>query len=146
MTHLQCLNNETKKHFVDIGNKITSVLYHVNDDVSSKDLNNVIPGVCCAVSVVLLDIKNDLKTICDGRSPSDTDQFVINFIKAILSDAIDIVCGKYNTIEVCKETQPNITAGIEESLTERKSSYENTLVVPLLDIINKLDSEVNLKD
>ena len=144
MSHLRCLNNSTKDTFVDLGNKITSVLYHISYNIT--DLNDVIPGACCAVNIVIPETKSDLERTCAGLSPPNTPEFFIDFVKAVMSDAIDIVCGKYNSPEICLATQPGITRDIMDSLKKRRSLYENTLIVPLLDIINKLDNNVNLDE
>lgn len=140
LKHLKCLDKDTKADFIDIGDKITSMLYHASN---MSDLDKVIPGLCCGANHLLVECKEDLEKMCKSRAMDDTDEFMIDFVKSILSDALDLMCGKFSSPKECHTLAPDLYQGILESIAQRRR-HETSMIIPLLGIIRKLDGTVNL--
>ena len=140
LKHLKCLDNSTKSEWIDIGDKITSMLYSVSD---MSNINEVIPGLCCGANHLLIECKEDLKKLCASKAYSDSDEFFISFVRTLLADTLDVMCGKFGTPQKCRKEAPIVYDAVLEQISRRKK-YSTTLIVPLLQVIQKLDGELNL--
>ena len=136
LKHLECLDKETSPSFLDVGDKITSLLRHV---ANMSDPNQVIPGLCCGVNHWLLQCKDEWEKICKSKARPDTPEFYMDFVKSLFSDVLDIMCGKLSSATECQ----SIDEGVLQSLENRKRE-KFSVIWSILQIFQKLDGEVNL--
>lgn len=140
LDHLKCIDKETKPYMVDVVDKVTALLNHIGN---LSDINQVIPGLCCGTNHFLVEVRDEFDRICKPKSRGDTGEFITNNVKTILSDALDIMCGKFSTTKKCRSIVPELFDGILQAMENRKKA-ETTVIVPVLNIIEKLDGEVHL--
>jgi hypothetical protein len=140
VSHVKCLDNETRPGFLDIGDKVTTLLYHVSN---MTDIDQVIPGVCCGANHLLIYCKEDIEKMCKSRARDDTDEFFINLVKSLLSDALDLMCGKFSSPKDCRAGAPDVYDNLLVAIDNRRR-HSVSLIVPLLEVIQKLDGQVNL--
>lgn len=138
-THVTCMDSTTKAEFLEIRDKITSLLVYIKD---LPNIDDVIPAICCGTDKLLDDSRKDFVRICRGKARPDTPQFAVNLINSIISDATDIMCGKFSTLGVCVVERPVLAEGILHVLSNY-SRHDFSVVVPLLEVIQRLDGKIN---
>ena len=87
--------------------------------------------------------EKELIRICKGKGLPDTPRFAMNMISSLLSDSLDLLCGKYPTVESCEQQHPLLMKGIDMAMLDHRR-FNFTAVIPLLDIIQKLDGKINV--
>lgn len=101
----------------------------------------MIPSLCCGYFEVLRQAKADVDELCiDNPSTGD---YVVNMLRKGLSEAVDLTCGPYSTIEICEMKVPKIMKRISKltsKATEVNRLSNLSPIIPLLEVIKKLDS------
>lgn len=138
--HVKCMDETTKGDFIEIYHKIVSVVMHVSE---LGKLDDIIPATCCGTKIVLEQGVMDLARICNGKGRTDTPQFVMGLVSSVLAEALDIMCAKWPTVSSCHIQRPDLVAGMVTAMTNY-TKYDFSPVRPLLKIINKLDSTINV--
>ena len=66
-------------------------------------------------------------------------------MKNALGDALDLLCGRYETLEQCEMRVPDIVEEYKmvRNVTRNKS-YKYTAIVPFLRVIERIDKETNI--
>lgn len=144
---LKCVSssNESFSDAQQIGHQITSFVTYL---VNISDINHVIPSLCCGYRVMLNHAIDTLNDMC-GRQHVDDEKskYLVAMIENILSDAIDMMCSTYQTIEICHEKVPRLMYDMEMNMNETLNvTYNYSAVVPILDMINRIDAETNIRN
>ena len=110
-----------------------------------EDVNLIIPGLCCGAKRGLAKFAEDLETVCNAEGMKGTGPWVAKeVVYRILQDALDMMCGAYDTLEICNAKFPDLMLNIENSLNTTET-YNHTLVVPVVKLIQRLDGDLNLE-
>lgn len=133
------MDSTTKAEFLVIRDKITSLLVYIKD---LPNIDDVIPATCCGTRKLLDDTEKDLVRVCSGKGRPDTPKFAVNLINDLISDATDIMCGKFPTVGACVAERPVLAEGISHVLSNY-SRHDFSFVVPLLEVIQRLDGKIN---
>lgn len=141
---LKCITNDTFKDAAQIGHDITSF---VNYLVSIPDINKVIPSLCCGYHIVEANAKAIVDHLCTDQGVGESgSKYLISLIKSTISDALDMMCGGYSTMEICESKVPILLEDIKIAQNNTFGMiYNHSAVVPILKMINRIDTETNLK-
>jgi len=138
--HVKCMDETTKGDFIEIYHKIVNVIVHVS---KMENLDDIIPAACCGTKIALDQGMIDLARICNGKGRTDTPQFVMSLVSSVISDALDIMCAKWPTVSSCHIQRPDLVGGIVTAMTNY-TKYDFSPVRPLLKIMERLDSKINV--
>lgn len=142
--HLKCMDSETKPEILDIKNILYDVIMYVH---RLKDLDEIIPAACCAVKEGIRETEVRIKRICHGKGLPDTPQFALQLIQIVISDAFDMMCGKYPSVEVCWELQPKLMKGIVGTINSNHTEVGyDVFFLPVLEILKRLDKDFNIQE
>lgn len=138
--HLKCIDPETKPVFMRMGDKITTgVTYLAN----LPQVNDMIPGLCCS----LLDVSEEGEQItaeaCRDKTGPETGKFVVEVTYSALSDAVEIMCGNFQTKADCEAKVPDLMRNMTAVLASPKH-HNHSPLKPMLKFVNRMDKEFNV--
>lgn len=142
--HLKCMDNETKPEIIDIKDIIYDVIMYVH---RLEDLDEIIPATCCAIKEGMREAAVRITRICHEKGLPDTPQFALQLIQIVISDAFDMMCGKYPSVEACWELQPKLMKGIVDTINSNhtEAAYD-MFFLPVLEIIKRIDKDFNIQE
>lgn len=140
--HLKCMDNETKPEITHASDMLYKGVTYVS---KLENVDEIFPATCCGINLMLDEIQDILGRICPSKSRPDTPEFALSFIKTILSDMFEMMCGKYPTTQTCNEQHPELMINIDREIRNASTVYDS-FILPLRDVLLKLDETVNVED
>jgi len=140
--HLKCMDNETKPEVMEASDMLYKGVTYIS---TLENLDEIFPATCCGLNLMLDEIRDILARLCPGKSRPDTPQFAISFLRTILSDMFEMLCGKYPTTQSCNEQNPKMMSDLNREIRNASTVYDS-FVLPLRDVLLKLDENVNVED
>ena len=141
--NINCFTNETLPDLLQITHDVTSLVEYL---VNVTDIDRIIPSLCCGYQILVREIKPKVDELCtaQGVGESGTEYF-LGLLKAAISDALDMMCGNYDTIDACNKKVPDVVEEFDMAMNStRNKSYPYTAIVPFLKIIDRIDNANNL--
>lgn len=111
-------------------------LNHISSNVSK--LEEKVPFICCSYFYNLDQMLDQIRIMCDSLTGAETSKWISGRISASVTDMIDMSCGKFNSLSVCKKTVPTIVSTLE-SLKD-VTSVKNSFLIPTMEIMKQLES------
>lgn len=143
LAHLKCFNKEKLPFYYSMINSYTNVLVHLSSP--GIQLQELIGSCCCAFHLLYREGVQTVDRECNAVTGLETGVFVGNLLRTIASSAIDVSCGKHHSIEVCNQLQPNEMKLYRQLMQEGMNKrFSFSMVLPLVKILNIMDSNVNL--
>lgn len=139
--HLKCMDNETKPEVMEASDMLYKGVSYIS---TLQNVDEIFPATCCGLNRMLDIVRETLVRLCPGKSRPDTPEYTLSFIKAIMSDMFDMLCGKYPTTESCNEQHPAMMSDLNRELTNVSTVYDS-FMLPLRDVLLKLDENVNIE-
>ena len=143
LTHLKCFSKEKLDFYYRMLNGYTNVMVHLSKP--EIQLQELIGSCCCAFHVLY---NNGVETIdreCNALTGQETGVFVGNMVRTMAASAIDVSCGKHSSLDVCNQLQPKEMKLYQQLLEEgQKKRFTFSMVMPLVKILNNLDTNVNI--
>lgn len=109
--------------------------------------NDMIPNLCCAYHSVMELTKETIDSTCNKSSEESkgSGEYFVSLIGMALNDPIELICGAYSSYGICQQRIPEQMAAIENATRwELTEEFISTPVVPILKVVEKLDSDINL--
>lgn len=117
--HAKCVTNETLPVFQHLAYQVRSLFTTLSALESSDD---VIPGLCCGMHGFIDVARPKLHETCTPRTGPKTSDYLIGLVNQVFSDVLDMMCGRYPSLEKCKELQPEVTKKINNAFATAKPS------------------------
>lgn len=117
--HAKCVTNDTLPVIKHLAYQVRS-LFTTLSAMESRD--DIIPGLCCGMHSLIDVIRPKLHEICTPRTGPKTPDYLIGLVNQVFSDVLDIMCGRYPSLEKCKELQPEVTKKIYNAFATAKPS------------------------
>ena len=125
--HLQCLNLESKPAFRSVGKR---VLNFANFIAELPDVDAILPGFCCGYLNVTTELTRRVEDVCTRQGRAGSGEFMGGVVKALFVDAVDFICGRWQTLNDCQtpklKTLMNAMASRLQSQTE--SPYKSVVI------------------
>lgn len=128
----------------------------------SKDMK--IPYICCTYFMNYETIKQTVSDLCSNTTGPETLDYVVGLFNKVVSEvssvlnccgvitkcmcvnstnvqAIDLGCGKYNSVHACRRMLPQGVTDLENLVTpaSKVKPQKETFLIPLIDITRSLD-------
>ena len=103
--------------------------------VTQGSQRSQIPGACCAYAKAVDEAKRILTTHCQGY-PGAAEYFTVMF-KQAAADAMDLVCGRYRTVDSCKSMGVAYMNKLDD-IASNPGQQKTGFLVPLITITNKM--------
>lgn len=118
--------------------KVTIHLNHIAYNVSQDDK---IPFICCSFFITRQEIEKEVTDLCSDVTGTATKDYLMKLMEKAVSDAIDLACGKYSSMDVCNKEIPEGMQTLTDIIDDRNFVSQNTsFFVPLIQITKDLDS------
>lgn len=115
-------------------------------NTSSADV--ILPRACCAVAMGTSLVYKGTGEMCDAKSGPETKEFIVGLVSKVASEALDLACGQYSTLDDCKQKQndfiftlegiANETESASKDIEDAVKSKKSFLLQPILKIANDL--------
>jgi hypothetical protein len=155
--HFSCFKPENLPVLHSVVDRITMTLEYIAKNVT--DDNRILPYMCCAFYTFYRQTKIIVDNMCLNKTGPETSHFIINIIKAVVTDALDLGCGKFGSYKKCQDNLPegvqvfndifstsinfshhhHIHDQTNETMFE-KSAEKYSPVIPMIAISKRLDS------
>lgn len=140
--HLRCMVPKTKPVFNDIGRQVKNFVSYI---VELPQVDDMIPAFCCGYLNVTTTMIPIMETTCVQQGKTGSGIFMGNIVKSTLSDAVDMICGKYSKVEDCRTPKlSQMMDAMAQRLTETKNLPLKSLISQVLVIFKRLDSDLNV--
>jgi len=140
--HLKCMDNETKPEVMEASDMLYKGMTYIS---TLQNVDEIFPATCCGLNLMLDMLHDMLVRLCPGKSRPDTPEFTLSFLKTILSDMFEMMCGKYPTTQSCNEQHPKMMDDLNLEIRNASTVYDS-FMLPLRDILLKLDENINVED
>lgn len=114
----------------------SSQMQFLNENVSDSE---IFPNLCCSVrelnKCLLVSVRNNCE---DTAAKKDGVVFVQDVYDSLLGDALDFVCAKQSSLEICEKNHPLIMASIRNVEYEKYYKKTEFLIQPVLRLVNRL--------
>ena len=137
-SHLRCLTPETKPEHIKVGMAIVAMSKFVS---SLEDLDDGIPGLCCGTKILLNRSTDKLEAICSKIGYKGSGKWLADMAYSVTVDALDMICGGYQTLEDCHRKKPQLMIQVNESVRD-DVEFNHTFVIPIVKLINRLDGQI----
>lgn len=134
--HLRCLSEENKQEMLRISASITAA---IDFAASRSNLDEIIPALCCGTHDALLFVENRITQMCRNKTGPLTGKHFVRVAYTTASDAVDMLCGQYQSITQCKIKEPILTQQVSAVIHSPSNKYTMTPLIPLMKLLNKLD-------
>lgn len=141
--NLQCFKPTNLAVLHAVMDKITHTLEYI--EKNTTDIQ-IIPYMCCAFYTFYRETQMIVDNMCLNTTGPGTSEFIINLIKAIVTDALDLGCGQYGSYKKCTDNLPDgirIFTQIFQHDAFSNSTYAvppYSPVIPMIAISKRLDS------
>lgn len=137
LRHYGCFKNSEMKLTQAIFNVATNYMDHIAKGIAADDS---IPWFCCAIAVVNNKFDALFHATCDARTGPETTVYLNSIMRMLSGDTIDLACGKkFATVAACRQEVPHVIDHFERQPIVK---LNQSLVVPLVDVLRLLDSEL----
>ena len=142
---LKCFTKDTYPELVQLGHHVTSLVEYL---ANMTNIDRMIPGMCCGYYILLADAKVKIDQLCSQQGVGQSgSEYFLGMIKSAVSDAVDMMCGSFSTIEQCTKKMPDLIQEINTVREETKDTkYNHTMVLPFLKVIDRIDTETNINN
>jgi hypothetical protein len=141
--HFGCFKPENLRVLHSVVDKITHTLQYIEKNTTDVQ---IIPYMCCAFYTFYHETQIIVDNMCLNVTGAETSEFVINIIKAAVTDALDLGCGQYGSYKKCTENLPE-GVQIYTQIFQQNAYMNSTLdvptfspVIPMIAIAKRLDS------
>lgn len=140
--HLKCFDKSNVDTMYKIMNGFSKVLNHIADEV---DPNDMIPNLCCSYQYMYDEGVKLVQEQCSSRTGPSTAKYVMNMVESVLASAVDLGCGKHNSLAVCKSLMPKeMELFVNLTMIGQMEEIKYTPVIPMLKIAQNLDSSLTI--
>lgn len=123
--------------------KLTGIVEYVADRPNPDDM---IPGLCCGFQLLARHIEHEVNQICNSTSGElKTGHLVRQVIEDNISDALEIMCGNFGSLQECDSKSPQRMKELRTVVQSSNTVYNHTAFVSLLRFIERMDSTVNVQ-
>ena len=144
LDHLKCFSDENFNLYYRMLNGYTNVVMHLSK-TPEPELPQLIGSACCAFHALYKNGYDMISHVCDGVTGKATGQFVGGLVRSFATSAIDVVCGKHSSVEVCNQLMPKQMQAFEQQVKEGQGMrFPFSPVTPLVKILNIMDSSTSL--
>lgn len=140
--HSSCFEFDMVPKTTAAVNKLTVITEYVAD---RPDIDDMVPGLCCGFLRLMDELETDFGNLCSNIT-TGTGKFARKLIEVNVADALDLMCGNYDTLDKCKERKPHILEQVIQRMNQNTPIYNHTAFVSLLTFIERMDSKVNIAD
>lgn len=141
--HSKCFINDNKATLQLQVQKLTGIVEYVADRPNPDDM---IPGLCCGFQLLANLVEHEVDSICNATTAGfRTGQFFKYVIESNISDAMDIMCGNFDSLQVCQQKSPARMEELRTVIEASNTVYNHTAFVSLLRFIERMDSTVNVQ-
>lgn len=137
ITHLRCFNSHNIHILHDLVDKLTLSLSYISKETP---VHAFLPHVCCAFNMILEEGKSHVDQLCLKKTGPETGKFFMNVIRSTVADAMDLGCSGHATLDQCQQKIPRAMSIFSNITGVMKEKPGVTPLVPLLEILQKLDS------
>lgn len=135
LKNLECIKETDVLLLHQFFNKVTNYFDLLARTATPYD---VIPKACCAWGLLFAEVQNIYGGLCDAI-PGAT-QFHIDIVQQAIGDALDLVCGRFSSIDNCRK---DATIGMDRLEIMEIKAMNHSFLVPLIDIVKLLDSDID---
>lgn len=143
-SHIKCLNPQTKDQFLLMGKRMASMLYYVS---KIQDINEAIPSMCCGAANTRVKFQQKLEDICSSTGTKGSGKYLVDMVWNMMSDALDMMCGSFSSIEDCNQKKPGMINKIELE-TEKvmaTGQLNSSVVIPFVRIIKRMNKHLTVQ-
>ncbi|KAI1286025.1 hypothetical protein HDE_11301 [Halotydeus destructor] len=139
----RCLDNKANTgRFFLIYDKVSALLEHVGTTSSADDLMG---PLCCVYHHYTTYAPVVVQAACPGQDTTKMANVTLNLLKSMFDDTIDLGCGPMSSLAACEARIPGLTGQMRTVFDGVNSSYKTSPLIPLLNILDKLDSDLTLQ-
>lgn len=84
-------------------------------------------------------VKKTVSELCMKTTGPETLDYVVGLFNRVVSEAIDLGCGKYNSVQQCRKMMPDGVDVLEQLVKPPIRPQNGTFLVPLIEITRALD-------
>jgi len=134
LLHSKCMTPEKIPRVKRLLDKVTIHLNHIAYNVSKEAK---IPFICCSFFVGREEMEREVTEMCES---TETKEWLIKMMERAVNDAVDLACGKYSSIQVCRKEIPEGMETLERIIQDQYFVPQNSsFFVPLMAITEDLD-------
>lgn len=89
--HFNCFKPDNLPVLHSVVDRITTSLEYIQFNVTEND---ILPSLCCAFYTFYHETKIIVDNLCLNTTGPETSDFVVNLVKAVVTDALDLGCGR----------------------------------------------------
>lgn len=89
--HFNCFRPDNLPVLHSVVDRITTSLEYIQFNVTDTD---ILPSLCCAFYTFYHETKMIVDNMCLNTTGPETSDFVVNLVKAVVTDALDLGCGR----------------------------------------------------
>jgi len=138
--HLSCAQNETIPTLRHTA--IQMIAFFEGSATINGTQERMIPAICCGALDLIEKGKKVVNETCFPvtKDPKTAD-FLVDLVFTVFGDVFDLLCsGTYPTFDKCLETQPSVTAYMQNYIDEAKLAFPD---IPLLDHFLTINSRLD---
>lgn len=138
--HMSCFDPTNIQLLHQIINNLTVIIDHVA--VKSSD-ELIIPSLCCGYFKIQEDGLSLLNNLCMNKTGPGTAKFAMSLMRSVVSDSVDLGCGRYSSKKACDELLPDVMKTFGEITAPPTDGplimRPYTAIVPMLQVADRLD-------
>ena len=114
---------------------------HLNYIANNVSVEEKIPNLCCGFFLGRDIVHSKVASLCDAVTGPQTKEYVLHVLSKASSDAIDLGCGQYSSLQVCDTKVPQ-QMKILRKLANNSSGElsKNSFFIPIIKIAEDLGS------
>lgn len=140
--HLTCFKPSNKPFFSKISHRIKNFANFISN---VADVDEMIPGFCCGYLNLTAGLDVEFEQECRRQGKPGSGRFMVDIVKALFVDAVDVMCGTHSKPEDCKS--PKLVSLLDEMVTQSQNVTTfpfKSPVIPVLKILQRMDGKVNI--
>ncbi|XP_074600176.1 uncharacterized protein LOC141854405 [Brevipalpus obovatus] len=100
---------------------------------------NLLSNLCCVYTEATECVRTRTGTVPGCNSKADTSKFLLSSMDAVLKEALDFVCGRYQHREDCVANNPEGVKILREIAEKNEGNVEDPFLInPILMAVNRL--------
>lgn len=137
--HAKCLNEETMP---EVHGVIDIMSTHLNYIANNVTIEEKIPNLCCGFFLGRDIVLNKVASLCDTVTGPSTKEYILHVLSKASSDAIDLGCGGYSSLQVCDSKVPEHMKILRELAQPSSNATMSQLsfFIPMIKIAQDLGS------
>ena len=115
---------------------------HLNYIANNVTIENKIPNLCCGFFLGRDIVFNKVASLCDAVTGPSTKEYILRVLSKASSDAIDLGCGAYSSLQVCDKKVPEHMKVLRELAqpSSNASMSQLSFFIPMIKIAEDLGS------